>query len=427
MKKDKQSVDDVQRTSPLAGPDDSVLNMDDIDISSIIARQQKEYDSVMGKVENYVIKVGEHTPILHTGIPTMDICLGGGIPSQRMNYFWGMTGTGKTTLCFEIAYHNFLRNAYTGNSEKWRYVFVDAEEGQSKNWLNRIKINFPYKYDIPSTIEDLEPYLTDLKKEFPKQELFVIWDSVSTTQPKMITGRADIARAVSTLLNHISLTELGITFLVINQQREKQEQYAPPVPPGGHFLRHKSHLTMHAPSYAKSEFWSDKKNGRSILWKTQKTRDSFNDVEFRLEMTYFSGFDAILSFIYNLHKDLKILKKRSDKYTLGVDEELSFKSGDKDSKQEYTVDFKTLADFDVPTKSIEGFVDLYNFFMDIESLPYWKFGLRYYAYQIFRPYFVYNDDKFTPFFESLITEIENYYFKNWNLFVKTLPTKLEIN
>ena len=398
----------------------------DIDINTIIAKQNKEFSSVVGKLEGYVIKQGD-TPILHTGIPVLDIAIGGGIPSKRMSYFWGSSGTGKTTLAFEIAYHNFLRLAYTKQADKWRFIFLDAEEGESTRWLSRIGINLPYKRDVPDNIEDLEHYLTDLKKAFAWQELMVIWDSVSATSPKAVTGRADIARAVSTLLNHIKLSELDISFLVINQHREKQDQYAPATPPGGNFLRHKSHLTLHAPSIAKSDFWKDKKNGRSIMWRTQKTRDSFNDVDFRMEMTYFSGYDSILTLIAIMNKELKILKRRVDEFTLEVDkDELSFKTGDKDAKQEFTVPYADIADFDCPTMKIEGFKDLYNFFLDPASLPYWKFACRYFAYQTFRPYFVFNDAQFTPFFEGIVQNLEDYYFGNWNLFVKTIPTKINL-
>lgn len=401
------------------------VSFDDIDINKIIEKQNKEFESVVSKVADYVVKTGD-TPIIHTGIPTLDICLGGGIPSKRMSYFWGSSGTGKTTLCFEIAYHNFLRLAYSRNTDAWRFVFLDAEEGESKKWLQRIGINLPYKYDVPDNIEDLEGYLKELKKSFPGKELFVIWDSVSATKPKSVTGRADIARAVSSLLNHIKLTELGITFLVVNQYREKQEQYAPPVPPGGNFLRHKSHLTLCAPSTAKSPFWKDKKNGRSILWKTQKTRDSFNDVDFRLEMTYFSGFDTVLTMISTMRDELKIMGKRVEKYTINIDEpQLTFKTGDKDNKEEYVVDVKDLVDFDIKSIEIDGVQNLYNFFLTEESLPYWKFGLRYYAYQTFRPYFAMNQSEFPKFWQSLVENIENYYFSNWNLFEKTIPTRIK--
>jgi RecA/RadA recombinase len=431
MSDEQQESNVIDETTPTVAIEPSppavpvVDEYADVDIEAIIAKQHKEFNAMMGKLENFVVKASE-TPILHTGIPTLDICLGGGIPSKRMSYFWGTSGTGKTTLCFEIAYHNFLRLAYSGKANDWRFVFLDAEEGESKKWLQRIGINLPYKYDVPTSIEDIEQYLESLKKEFPGQELCVIWDSVSATSPKSITGRADISRAVSSLLNHIKLTDLDITFLVINQHREKQDQYAPPLPPGGNFLRHKSHLTMHAPSVAKSDFWKDKKNGRSILWKTQKTRDSFNDVELRLEMTYFSGFDAVLSMISTMNKDLKMLKKRVDSFTLSIDEDLAFKTGEKEAKQEFEVAYKDIADFALPEeKKIEGFQDLYNFLLTPESMPYWKFALRYYAYQVFRPYFVVNVNQFTPFFEALVQNMEEYYFKNWNLFEKTIPTKIK--
>ena len=399
-----------------------------INISAIIAKQTKEYDKVCGKLESFVVDIEEEdlpmTPVWHTGLPVMDICVGGGFPQERMSYAWGGTGTGKSTLFLEACHHNFLRNAYLGNPDKYRFVFMDSEEGEAKNWMDRIGVNFPYKYDIPKSIESIGKYLPALRKEFPKQELVVIWDSVAATGTENSTGRADVARPVTDMLRNIKLHDLRITFLVVNQHREKTDQYAPAVPPAGNALRHKSHLTLNAPSVAKSPFWKDKRHGRSVAWKTQKARDGFNDVEFRMEMTYFSGFDVALTMI-SIMRDLQILKRRVDEFTFDIDEELSFKTGDKESKTEYTLLAKDLMEVIPPVREISGMKDMYNFMFDKESEQYWRFGLRFFAYTMYRPYFVINEDKFRPHFETLMQSIEKYYFDNWNLFVRTIPTRIK--
>lgn len=423
----EQETQETTKKSKVKNKEEDLSDIDNIDMDKIIALQNKEYKSLTKKLESHVISQAE-TPPLHTGIPMKDIALGGGIPSKRMTYMWGPSGTGKTTMAFEIAYHNFLRFVYTKKIDDWKFIFLDSEEGESKPWLDRIGIRLPYRYDVPDSIEAIKGYLTDLKKEYSDKQILLIWDSVSATGTANPTGRADVARPVTDLFRNIKLTELEMTLLTINQHREKQDQYAAAVPPGGNQLRHKSHLTWVSPSFAKSEFWKNKKYGRSVLFRTQKARDSFNDVDYRLEMNYFSGFDSVMSLLAMAINSLKILKRKdAGAYAFEIGDEFQFAVEEEKKKTIYNVSKKELIDFDLEgEKHFENFKEIYNFFFDQASDKHWRFILRYFAYQLFYPYFMFEKEKFWEFFIALIQNVESYYFSNWNLFLKTVPTRLSV-
>ncbi len=44
-------------------------------------------------------------PLLHTGVPNLDLILGGGIPREDVVLVIGLAGTGKTTLCLQTLFH----------------------------------------------------------------------------------------------------------------------------------------------------------------------------------------------------------------------------------------------------------------------------------------------------------------------------------
>lgn len=406
----------------VSAPDISYLSKMD----EMINKMNKDFQTSMKGIEdNIILTEDEDTPIIHTGNPCLDVYIGGGIPQRRMTYLWGSSGTGKTSLAFQIGSSLYRHLYFTNKTKDWVYAFIDAEEGESKKWLDRIGLRLPYgKPIIPSTIEDIKPILENLSKKHKGKEIFVIWDSIASTKPKNITGRGDTARSVSALFRDIKFNDLGITMLVINQFREKTDQYKPPEPPGGNHPMHKSHFTLYTKSYSKSKFFTkNPKFGRSVLCKTQKARDSFNDIEFRMEMTYHSGFDAILGFISAL-KDFGIYEKKNGPFKLKIDKEFNLVwKDDKVIIEEKTYKLEDLIDHKFEEElRFDKIKDIYNFLLVPESYPYWNLGLRLLINQTFKQYFI-QDDKFMIFNNNLHNHIMNHYFVN-NMFDKLLPTRL---
>lgn len=398
-----------------------------INFDEIMSKINKEYDDVMKDLRDHVVIIDDKpTPVIHTGNPCKDVYIGGGIPQRRMSYVWGISGTGKTTFAFQTASTLFKHSVYKGEPEKWKFWHLDSEEGESKQWLNRIGLKLPYKVLPPETIEDIGDVLLKINKRFPDHENFIIWDSVMGSSPKSITGRGDVARAVSSMMRQVKFNELNITMITINQHREKTDQYAQPEPPGGNHLKHKSHLTLFASSHAKSKFFKNPKQGRTVHWKIQKSRDSFVDVDYRLEMTYMSGFDSILPMIDFLRTS-DVCKRRGDIYKFVVPDELEIKTPTvKDVVDDEPMNFivKDHIDCNFNELKFDGFKDVYNFLLSSESYNYWRLGLKMLAYQSFKGYFMGNTDKADIYVKNLVDEIDLFYFKS-NLFDKLIPGKIE--
>jgi len=403
-----------------------------IDFNSILEKMNNELESMYKDVASLSLSDdGEEKHLFKTGNPYLDLVLCGGIPKNRMTYLWGVPGSGKTTLSFQIASSIFRQSVLNGEQDRYIFLFLDSEEGVATEWLKRIKIVLPFqKPIIPNTIEDIPAILDIVKKKFPQKELVVIWDSVAATPPKMVTGRGDTARAVSSMLRDLQFSSLGMTFFVINQYREKQDMFAPPEPPGGNFLRHKSHLTLYGKSLSKSKFFTKRPDAaRSVLWTIQKARDAFVGVDFRLEMTQFSGFDAILSNIMML-KDLGILEKKRGPYKLSIPKTLVIKYTEIDgNEKEETLDMDDFMEENVSSSEelkFDSLVDLYNFFLTNDSIPFWKVMVKCGAVMMFRQH-IFSDSDYIEFIKRLYNDIKICYFDGTKKLVDVLPTYIRFN
>ncbi len=57
-------------------------------------------------------------PLLHTGVPNLDLILGGGIPREDVVLVIGLAGTGKTTLGLQRGTN--LDGGWTSPARHWR-------------------------------------------------------------------------------------------------------------------------------------------------------------------------------------------------------------------------------------------------------------------------------------------------------------------
>lgn len=406
--------------------DDKEINVSVGEFEDVLEEINKSMDGLYNELSNLSIsEESESTKLLKTGNPYLDVALCGGIPSHRMTYLWGVPGSGKTTLSFQIASSLFKRSILAGEKNKYVFFFLDSEEGVAQKWLNRIRLVVPFgKPIIPTSIEDIEQIIRIINNKFSDREIVVIWDSVAATPPKTVTGRGDTARAVSTLLRSLQLSSMNLTFLVINQFREKQDMFSSPEPPGGNFLRHKSHLTLYGKSLSKSKFFTKRPDAaRSVLWSVQKARDAFVGVDFRLEMTQFSGFDAILGCIISL-KELGIIEKKRGPYKIAIPKYIQMKYVDIDgSENEMSIDIDDFLCENVSSNDEIKFDDLksmYKFFLERESYPYWKVMVKCSAAMMFRSH-IFSDNDFVMHVNNVYSDIKDYYFSNVEL-KDILPT-----
>jgi len=89
-----------------------------------------------------------------TGIPPLDLLLGGGFHSHAINLVYGEATTGKTTLCLTTVFHHLSKN----RTVKAIYLDIDNKlnasrfeqiaESQGKNLLPRIQLFTPESYTM---------------------------------------------------------------------------------------------------------------------------------------------------------------------------------------------------------------------------------------------------------------------------------------
>lgn len=89
-----------------------------------------------------------------TGIPPLDLLLGGGFHSHAINLVYGEATTGKTTLCLTTVFHHLSKNRtvkaiYLDIDNKLNAArFEQIAESQGKNLLPRIQLFTPESYTM---------------------------------------------------------------------------------------------------------------------------------------------------------------------------------------------------------------------------------------------------------------------------------------
>lgn len=166
-----------------------------------------------------------------TGMPTLDICLNGGIPGGRFVEIYGDASTGKSLLSCSILSQCQAMGGIA--------ALLDTEAGSSEEFMQRIGLDTDNLiYSVPDTIEQVFDDLigiinarNSVDKDLP---LCVVWDSVAATSSeeeleKILSDGlaantvATHARQISKMLRNINsyLTRENCTFIAINQTREK--------------------------------------------------------------------------------------------------------------------------------------------------------------------------------------------------------------
>lgn len=167
---------------------------------------------------------------ISTGIPPLDLIMGGGIPVGRMVEIYGDTSTGKSLL----AGHILAETQRIGGIA----VYIDTESAVSLEILEAIGVNLEAAiYAAPTTIEEVFDIIKDLltlkKEEDPDTPMTVVWDSVAATTCEDELERAKKdgigqgypthARLISQMCRILrtEISRCNIAFVFINQTRQK--------------------------------------------------------------------------------------------------------------------------------------------------------------------------------------------------------------
>ena len=295
-----------------------------------------------------------------------------------MNYIWGTNSIGKSTLAQQILAS--YQKQFTKNSIQ---VYFDREESLTKLRLRSLGVNDDIVFILcPENIEQITDYITNWAAKYTGKnvDIFAIWDTIAMTPAKEETEGYDKlatqARALAGMFKKIKFFDFHLTMFVLNQHREKiGEKFPTKEPTGGNAVKLKSFVSLCGHS-KKSEIWPEKANvGSTTVFDSVKSKIVSPHRKMAFEYTYVHGYDAILTMIHYMWKEMKILEKANGRWKF---------AGEKDN-----------------TYSLK---QLYKYFMSDESLYRWKMVVE----EIYNN--LYPDDDET-FIAAAKKRIFDYYFE----------------
>lgn len=181
--------------------------------------------------ENTISYCAEGGPIIDftsSGSLTMDLALGGGLPSGRIIEYFGDTMAGKTTL-------SYLHMAEVQKQGQGLVVFVDAEHAMSKELAEEYGVDLESLiYVSPKTAENAVDIMDALIRSGDVR--LIVVDSVSAMVPTKIVESSAEQQTMALLARFMSTTmqklvgiayEHNTTIIFINQVREAIGKFAP--------------------------------------------------------------------------------------------------------------------------------------------------------------------------------------------------------
>lgn len=189
--------------------------------------------------ETVIGRVGDMPTIsiqrLSTGVPALDLALGGGIPANRIVELYGQPSAGKSLI-------SLLTIAQAQKNGK-ECVYLDCEDTFDTDWAEKLGVDTKKLILSQSSVgEDTLELVLKLLRGKPA---IIVVDSVAA----MIT-RAELeesidkafmapkARLMSKALSILNAQNKGTTIIFINQLRATMAMYGPAfVTPGGNALK----------------------------------------------------------------------------------------------------------------------------------------------------------------------------------------------
>jgi recombination protein RecA len=181
---------------------------------------------------------------LPTGILPLDTILGGGFPRGRLTMLVGPESTGKTLLA------QYAAAAQQKDEELPDVLLVDAELSYDKSWWEASGVDVSKLLVTQPTTAETAIDLIVAVMEADKKLGMIIIDSIAALTPAPILERSAEdktiglrAQVINLLLGKVVAVNRQAVIIVVNQMRENigghEEVY-----PGGHGLRHWSHIIL---------------------------------------------------------------------------------------------------------------------------------------------------------------------------------------
>ncbi len=239
----------------------------------------------------------QSVPTVSTGLSSLDLILGGGIPKGRIIEMYGPESSGKTSLALHI-----LAQCQKDMPNK-TVAFIDLENALDPSYAQKLGVNFDKSKFFLSQPDSGEEALDIVEKLCQSNGVSVIViDSVAQLVPmavsaKEIDGTANIAttaRLLSQTIPRLSnaADRSNTILLFINQIRMNVGGYGnPEVSPGGKALKFATSIRMEIRGSKPEE-----RNGKEgapvrVHIKKNKIARPFRRAE--LFLVYGEGFDAL--------------------------------------------------------------------------------------------------------------------------------------
>lgn len=235
-------------------------------------------------------------PKVSSGLPSLDLVMGGGIPEGRIMEIYGLESSGKSTLAIQMMVQ--MQKAYPD-----KYIaYIDVEHSFDMEYAVKLGLN---KDKLFSSQPDNGEEALDIVEKACESGIVcgIVVDSVATLIPsaaanKEIDGTANIgttARLMSQCLPRLvkACSKAGASLIFINQIRMKIGQMYgnPETTPGGLALQFNASIRLEVRAKAPEE--RNGKEGHPVTVKVVKNKVGNPKGKTELFIVYGEGFDPV--------------------------------------------------------------------------------------------------------------------------------------
>lgn len=190
--------------------------------------------------ETVIGRVGDMPTIsiqrLSTGVPALDVALGGGLPVNRIVELYGQPSAGKSLIS--------LLTIAEAQKKGLECAYLDCEDTFDTDWAKKLGVDTSKLILSQSSVgEDTLELVLKLLKARPA---IIVVDSVAAMVTRAELEETDLqkafmapkARLMSKALSILNAQNKGTTIIFINQLRATMAMYGPAfVTPGGNALK----------------------------------------------------------------------------------------------------------------------------------------------------------------------------------------------
>ena len=299
-----------------------------VDADALNEEQKAASKSINDMLRNFISANSDIEPdteekpeLLPTGMPTLDVVLGGGVIMGGFIQLYGRPGCGKSSFAIKIM--SAFQKAFNYNCAS---IYIDAETAMTNIRLKQLGVRNVLLYN-QCTLESVFDIIKNnikFKQDNPKLAevpFIIIWDSIPTTISEKETGIEDPKQVVGYRANLLKtylyqvkadLRKYRITLIAINQTRDSINMGFTPAEtqikgikqadhiPGGKALLYATDqmLQMHDTADLVEEKTGF--NGKEIMIKAIKNKAFAPGIECKTAFSFVGGYSGFWSAFFTL-------------------------------------------------------------------------------------------------------------------------------